>query len=209
LLLAGGGVVAVAVLGLGALLVAQHRGGDSVGSQPTPVVEPRVSATAAPAGLDAALLTADDLGAATVTGIPSQLKIAEITCGVTPAGEVDERRVAFQGSADRTGRGYYDGVALFATSDAAGAYMRGVLDAARACPQRITPVPPAPHLGDQSVRVLFPSVAHDFVFDATYVRRGRVVCVVMVSASGTAAPPPADAVAVVTLAVQRLAAVGT
>jgi len=209
-------VAGLAVLGIAFFLISRHDAGDGLGSGATgsageqPFGTAGSSAAAAPAqgGLAGALLTADAFGAATVTGLPTTLRLADITCSAPPAGEVDEQRVAFQGSGARAGRAYYEAVARFPSTDAATTYMRGVAAATRSCPQRLGTQPPAPHLGDQSVRLLFPSRAGDITYDATYVRSGSLVCVVLVSANGTSPPPADDTMGVVSLAVQRIGAGG-
>src|SRR5438270_2488560 len=187
---AAAGVVLVAVAGLLAL---GHRGGEPAGA-------PASSSSSSPSpvptrGLPGALLTLHDFAAASVTQVTSELRLDGVTCGAQATGEVDERNVAFEGVGDTARRGYFDAAASFPSEAEALAYVERLRAATQSCPYRLPHEPAAPALGDGTARVLFPSKAgtSPFVFDALYVRHGRVVSLVMVSGAGTEPPPHGDA----------------
>jgi hypothetical protein len=122
--------------------------------------------------------------------------------------------VAFTGRGDTARRGYFNAAASFSTVDAARTYLDQVTAAAQSCPvpPRLAGGPPAPAIGDGSARVLFhskPEADPTITFDAVYVRKGKVVGLVLLSRTGTAPPPPDDAPAFARLALNHMAAAGS
>jgi hypothetical protein len=141
------------------------------------------------------------------------LRLKDVSCGVTPANEIDEKRVAFTGRGDTVGRGYFNAVASFRTVDDARTYLDQVTAAAQRCPvpPRLDEKPLDPAIGDGSARVLFhskPEADPAITFDAVYVRKGKVVGLVLVSVVGTNPPPAGDAPAFARLALNHMAAAG-
>ena len=194
---AAAGVALVAVAGVLAL---GHRGAD------TPV---KSAASASPVpirGLQGALLTIHDFATGSVTEVPTDLRLGGVTCGAQPAAEVEEREVAFEGVGDTSRFGYFDAAAAFASDADALAYTERLTAAAQSCPYRLPDSPAAPALGDGTVRLTFASNSGTtpFVYDALYVRRGRVVSLVMVSGAGTKAPPASHAEAFASKALQHM-----
>lgn len=202
------GVAALVGVGVVGVLLLMHRGGG--GATPSPTAAPTV---APPAGLLAALLTIEDFARGSVAQVTSALTLDRVSCGAPPAEELEERRVAFVGRGDTTGRGYFNAAASFPSEKQARSYLDALATAAQSCTVRLPDGPAAPALGDGTVRVLFPSrpdapEAQRFVFDALYIRRGRVVSLVMVSRAGTTAPPAGDAEAFGKLVVAHMATAG-
>jgi hypothetical protein len=190
------GVAALVTAGAAGVLLLAHRGG---GTGAATAGHPAAAPTAAPPPgtprLEAALLTLSDFAPGSVAPAPSTLQLDQVSCGVPPTGEVEERRVAFTGRGDTAGRAYFNAAASFPADAEARSYLDRLTAAAQSCPQRLPDGPPAPALGDGTVRLLFPSApgAPSFVFDALYIQRGPVVALVLVSHAGTTPPPPGDA----------------
>jgi hypothetical protein len=198
-----GALVAVAA---GAVILLSHRGGDTgAATSPSPTAAP-------PPG---PLLVLTDFAPGSVAPASGDmLQLKDVSCGVAPANEVDEKRVAFTGRGDTLGRGYFNAAASFRTVDDARTYLDQVTLAAQRCPAppRLADQPPAPPIGDGSARVLFhskPDADHPFTFDAVYVRKGKMVGLVLVSYAGTAPPPAGDAPAFARLALNHMAAAGS
>ena len=183
-------VVVVAV----ALVLVVVRGHSS--SSPADVVSMSPSAPTTPTatGLAGMLLTTSDFPQGTVTSIPPALQLAQVGCGSSPIGKTDERSVAFQGQGSSGQLGYFDGAVSFATPADAHAYMDSLSSAVQACSGKLATQPSTPALGDRSVRVVFPSSTGQFTYDALYLNRGKFVSLVLVSMTGTTAPPPDAAV---------------
>jgi hypothetical protein len=204
------GVAALVGVGVVGVLLLMHRGGGAApATTPPPTAAP--TATAAPAGLQGALLTVGDFARGSVAPVTPDLPLDRVSCGAPPTGELEERSVAFNGQGDTTGRGYFNAAASFPSDTEARSYIEALAAAAKSCAVRLPYGPAAPALGDGTVRVLFPTrpgVSDPFVFDALYIRRGRVVSLVMVSRAGTTAPPAGDAEAFGKLAVAHMAAAG-
>jgi serine/threonine-protein kinase len=196
-----GALVAVAA---GAVILLSHRGGDT-GAATSP------SSTAAPP--PGPLLVLTDFAPGSVAPADSQLQLKDISCGVTPSKEVGEKRVAFTGRGDTAHRGYFNAAASFSTVDDARTYLDQVTAAAQRCPvpPRLDEKPLDPAIGDGSARVLFhskPEADPAITFDAVYVRKGKVVGLVLVSVVGTNPPPAGDAPAFARLALNHMAAAG-
>jgi serine/threonine-protein kinase len=205
------GVAALVTVGVAGALLLGHRGGDTGAATSThPTAAPSAAPPPGTLRLEAALLTLSDFAPGSVAPAPSTLQLGQVSCGVPPTGEVEERRVAFTGRGDTAGRAYFNAAASFPADAEARSYLDSLTAAAQGCPQRLPDGPAAPALGDGTVRVLFPSApgAVSFVFDALYIRRGRVVGLVLVSRDGTTPPPPGDAPAVGRLAAGHMATAG-
>ncbi len=207
------GVAALVGVGVVGVLLLMHRGGGAPATTPSPTAVPpaTATATAAPAGLQGALLTIGDFAPGSVAPVTPTLPLDRVSCGAPPTGELEERSVAFNGQGDTAGRGYFNAAASFPSDTEARAYLEALAAAAQSCTVRLPNAPAAPALGDGTVRVLFPTrqgAPEPFVFDALYIRRGRVVSLVMVSRAGTAAPPAGDAEAFGKLAVDHMATAG-
>jgi tRNA A-37 threonylcarbamoyl transferase component Bud32 len=205
------GAAALVTAGAAGVLLLAHRDGDT-GAATSIRPSPAPTATPPPGtlNLEAALLTLSDFAPGSVAPAPSTLQLDQVSCGVPPTAEVEERRVAFTGRGDTAGRAYFNAAVAFPVDADARSYLDSLTAAAQSCPQRLPVGPPAPALGDGTVRVLFPSApgAPAFVFDALYIRRGRVVALVLVSQAGTSPPPPRDAGAFGRRAVRHMVAAG-
>jgi hypothetical protein len=206
-------VAALIVVAVGAVIVLTHRGGETgaaTSGSRTPV--PTAAPTPAPTGLQAALLDLTDFAKGSVTMATSDLPLKDVSCGVTPANEVDEKRVAFIGRGDTAGRDYFNAAASFPTEADARTYLDQVTAAAQSCPvpPRLPGAPPDPLPGEPSARVIFQGKPgpNQFTFDAVYVLKGKVVALVMASHAGTSPPPSGDAPAFAKYALRHMVAAG-
>jgi len=146
------------------------------------------------AGLQTMLLTTGDFPAGSVSTLPASLRLSQVRCGATPRSEVDERAVAFQNQNASSGSGYFyfQAAASFNTAADANLYMQDIKLAVLNCTSQLARRA-APLLGDQTVRVTFPSGDGRIAYDAVYLSKGKYVSLVMVSALGTTLPPTTEA----------------
>lgn len=206
------GLVAVVVVGI---ILLSHRGGDSGTASPStpPPATGAPAPTRAPGTLDlgAALLTARQVGS--VIASQNKLSLADVSCQPKTIAPHDERDVTYTGTGAQAQFDYFNAVAAFPNPDAAASYLdevRANAADARICPVREQVQPAAPPIGD-TARLVFAgknTQAGPYVFDAVYVRHGRVVSVVVVGVSGTDPPPTDDAAGLANTSLSDMIAAG-
>lgn len=195
-------VVVVSLGALLALLLTQHHNPSS------PATSATSGNSANATGLQTMLLTTSDFPAGSVSTLPTSLRLSQVRCGATPRSEGDERVVAFQNQNASSGSGYFyfQAAASFATNADASQYMQDIKAAVQGCTQLASRA--APPLGDQTVRLTFPSGDGRIVYDAIYLSKGRFVSLVMTSELGSTLPPATEAETYASAALRHMIAAG-